>query len=407
MNTNIVLTIDTRRTKKDGTFPIIMRLSHQGYTLSIPINESIKKQDWDITKRQVKGSYIGIETPTRFNNRIQQKRIDALRVIQKLEDKKLIHGLAINEIKSLIQNESSSDSFIHFAETQIEQLRQAKRFGTADAYKDALNAIITFSGKRDLKFEAISFKFLTNWETKHLQAENSINGLAAYLRSIRAIFNKAILAGIVDKELYPFTSYKIKTKPTQKRALDTKLLDKIIKKKFKPSDPHFDARNYFLLSYMMYGMNFIDMAYFKKEDIADGRIYYRRSKTSRLFDIKITPGLEKLLAHYINLNPKSKFVFPFLEGDDVEYNHKQVKLKRRIFNTRLEEMAEQIGIDKKVTSYVIRHSFATQAVLLDIPLTAVSAMLGHSSFKTTQIYIDSLPTNILDKYNATLVNRIK
>lgn len=406
MNTNVVLTIDTRRSKKDGSYPIIMRLSHQGYTLSIPINESIKKQDWDVIKRQVKSSYLGTESSSRFNNRIQQRKIDALKVIQKLEDKKLIQGLSINDIKAFIQNESSSDSFTHFAESQIEQLRQAKRFGSADAYNDALNAIKSFNGKAEIKFETISFQFLTNWETKHLEGENSINGLASYLRSIRAIYNKAIKAGVVDKELYPFAAYKIKTKPTQKRALETTLLNKIIKKKFKTTDPYFDTRNYFLLSYMMYGMNFIDMAYFKKKDIADGRIYYRRSKTSRLFDIKITPSLEKLLNHYINLYPESKFVFPFLESDDVEYNHKQVKLKRRLFNTRLEEMAEQIGIDKKVTSYVIRHSFATQAVLLEIPLTAVSAMLGHTSFKTTQIYIDTLPTNILDKYNAKLIKGI-
>jgi len=56
-----------------------------------------------------------------------------------------------------------------------------------------------------------------------------------------------------------------------------------------------------------------------------------------------------------------------------------------------------------VTSYVSRHSFATQAMLQDVPLLAISALLGHNRLTTTQIYLKSLPSEVLDDYNKKLV----
>ncbi|WP_291130913.1 site-specific integrase [Flavobacterium sp. UBA7682] len=406
MNTNIVISLDTRRQKNDGTYPLILRLGHFDRTLPVPISISIKKVDWDEDKRQVKKSYTGLEGSTRFNNRIQQKRIDALKIIQNLYDKGKLEGMSIHEIKKQILNESSSDSFVHFAEGLITDLKEANRFGTASAYSDALAAIKKFSGIDNLKFERVSFEFLTKWETAHLAKGNSINGFSAYLRAIRAIFNKAIKAGVAAKELYPFDDYKLKGKQTAKRALSAELLKKIINKKFDAESPLFSTRCYFLLSYMMYGMNFIDMAYLRKENIADGRIYYSRSKTSRLFDIKITPNLEKLLSYYITKYPESEYVFPILKREEPELMYKDAKWARNRYNDKLDDLGKACKIDKKLTSYVSRHSFATQAMFQQIPLEAISAMLGHKSLKTTQIYLDNLPNSILDKYNHKLVKDI-
>lgn len=405
-NANVVLTIDKRRKKADDTFPLIMRLSHHGLTLPIPVNISIKENDWDNKKREVKKSYIGAEGAKRFNNRIQQKRLDALAIIQNLEEKGKLEGISIHELKKLIVNENSTDSFTHFAEGLIQDLKEAKRFGTATAYSDALAAIKKFSKKEHLKFEAISFEFLSKWETAHLAKGNRINGFSAYLRSIRAIYNKGIKAGVVTKDLYPFDDYKLKSEETAKRALSMSLLNKIIKKQFEEDSPLFDTRNYFLLSYMMYGMNFIDMAYMRKENIADGRINYRRSKTSRQFDIKVTQNLERMLKHYIDLYPDSEFVFPILKRDEPELRYKDVKWARSRYNEKLNELGKACKIDRKLTSYVSRHSFATQAMFQTIPIEAISAMLGHRSLKTTQIYLSSLPNSTLDKYNQKLIKGI-
>lgn len=70
---------------------------------------------------------------------------------------------------------------------------------------------------------------------------------------------------------------------------------------------------------------------------------------------------------------------------------------------RLKALAELCGIETKLTSYVSRHSFATQATLNQVPLNAINVMLGRSGLKTTEVYLKSLPSDILDDYNARVV----
>jgi integrase/recombinase XerD len=161
-------------------------------------------------------------------------------------------------------------------------------------------------------------------------------------------------------------------------------------------------------SYMMWGMNYTDMAYLKKEHIVSGRVHYRRSKTSKLYDIKITPALNEILEYYIKSDPGSEYVFPILKRDAAEFQYRDIKWSRKRYNTNLKDLAVECkieeGIPVNMSSNVIRHTFATHAVLLDIPLLAISTMLGHSSVKTTQIYIKELPTNKLDDYNDRIMN---
>lgn len=250
----------------------------------------------------------------------------------------------------------------------------------------------------------MTYDFLTKFENAHIGKGNSYNSLAVYMRTYRAIYNKAIKSGLVDRELYPFETYKIRTVPTEKRALDWELLKKIITLDITEGHRLFNARNFFVASYMMYGMNFSDMASLKKSDIKDGRILYRRKKTSKLYDIKITEALGQITNHYLNANSKSEFLFPILRSNDPDQQYKEVLWARKRYNKKLKEIAKLVGIENNLTSYVSRHSFATQAMMQQVPLNAISAMLGHSNIKTTEIYLKSLPSSMLDDYNSKILS---
>ena len=321
-------------------------------------------------------------------------------VIFKLHETGQLNTLSVVALRDRIAKQNSTDSFFEYAEKQIEDLLTANRIGTARSYKGVVAVLKTYCKNRDLKFQQIGFSFLNNFELNHKSKGNGVNGLAVYMRTIRSIFNKAIREGIVEKELYPFDDYKIKTAPTEKRALDWSLLESIIKLKLKPSHPCFNARNYFLASYMMYGMNFTDMAFLKKTDIKNGRIVYRRRKTAKLYDVKISDSLNTLLSHYDNAD--SEYVFPIIKRDTPILQSKDILWARKRYNTKLKDIATECGIDQNLTSYVSRHSFATQAMLKQVPINAISAMLGHSSLKTTEVYLKSLPSNILDEYNESI-----
>ncbi len=421
-STSITVSLDTRRSKSDGTYPLILRLTHNRKTTSIKTGIHLKKEDWDENNRVVKKSYKGTINVTRLNNEIQKKKAEALDDILKLGEKS--KPASVSDLKRKIDRSSSSHSFYEFGEKLIKELITSERVGTARTYKQVMNFLKTFNkGKPieknkggnpkttkfkeekffDLSFEEIDYNFLMKLENYHLSSGNELNGLAFNMRTIRSIYNKAAKADLVDRSQYPFADYKIKTKPTKKRALDKESLSKIIALYLPQEHTCFNARNYFIASYMMYGMSFADMAFLQKTDIIQGRIYYRRKKTSMLYDIKVSDKLESIFSFYAQQNPSSKYVFPILKRKDALGKQKDILSAIQQFNKNLSVIAEMCGIKQRLTSYVSRHSFATNAMMINIPINAISSMLGHKSLKTTEIYLKSLPSNVLDNYNEQIL----
>jgi len=112
------------------------------------------------------------------------------------------------------------------------------------------------------------------------------------------------------------------------------------------------------------------------------------------------------LQHYIGQSGDSPYIFPILKRESPLHQEMDIQWARKRYNKKLKTLAELCGIEQNLTSYVSRHSFATQAMLQQGPLNAISTMLGHSSLKTTEIYLKSLPNTVLDDYNA-LIQTIK
>jgi len=403
MKTNIILTLDTRRKKKNGTFPIILRLSHKRKTTSISLGYSVLESDWDKHKRQIKKSHKEVSSVSRLNNMLQKQKTDAMDIINNLADKKELDFLSINQLKDRITNKTLFKSIFTFGYSLVEEMNKAQRFGNARSYRSILVRLKNYIKKKDLSFNELNYDFLRKFETDYLSKKgNSLNGLAAYMRTIRAIYNKGIKAGLIEKEAYPFVRYKIRTEPTEKRAITFEQLKRILDLDLSKNHELFNYRNYFLSSYMLYGISFIDMAFLKLENIVDNRIKFQRRKTSKLYDIKITEQLRKILDFYIKNKNKNEFIFPIIKRETLELQYKDVNWAIKRYNQGLKKIAEICQIDQRLTSYVSRHSFATQAMFQDVPLQAISAMLGHSRLNTTQIYLKSLPSNVLDNYNEKL-----
>ena len=117
----------------------------------------------------------------------------------------------------------------------------------------------------------------------------------------------------------------------------------------------------------------------------------------------MTDSLNQIISYYINKTPESKYIFPIIKRESSLSQDKDIQWARKRYNKKLKDLAKHCGIETSLTSYVSRHSFATQAMLQQVPLNAISTMLGHSSLKTTEVYLKSLPSNILDDYNAKIM----
>lgn len=402
----MTLLLDTRRAKKDGSYPIIFRLTHLRKTTSIATGFSISEIFWDSQKCCIRKSYSKVSQIARLNTLLLKEEARANDILNQLFDQGKLNYLSISEVKKRITRNSSYDSFFAFGETVVDDLKAEHRYGTARHYKGILAVLRTFTRGRDLKFNELNYDFIKRFERQHLAKGNSWNGLSTYLRGIRALYNKGIKAGLIEKEAYPFTYYSIRQMPTEKRALSTEDLRKILELELPQDQILYRYRNYFVCSFFLYGMNFTDMAFLQVENIIDGRIRFRRKKTGKLYDIKITRQLQEILDIYLEGKEAEDYIFPVIKREDPAKQEREINWERQRYNRGLKTIQKLCGIEQKLTTYVSRHSFATQALWHNVPLEAISAMLGHSKLNTTQIYLKSLPTKVLDDYNEMLIEAI-
>lgn len=403
MNTNVKLSLDTRRQKKDASYPIILRMTHFRKTTSISLGQSIRKEFWDNRNEKIKRSFKGTSSVSKLNNQLLKEKTRAVDIINDLYEKDELNYLSILQLKNKIVKTASFESFLEYSKDIVSELKAAERYGNANTYYAVIKVLEKFTGGNDIKFNEVNYDFLKKFESWHFSKGNSVNGLSTYMRTIKAVFNKAIKSDVVSRDAYPFTHYRIKTTPTEKRALDIKSIKAIMLLNLQEIDNLFHYRNYFLSSYMLYGISFMDLAFLKVENIVDNRIKFQRRKTSKPYDINITPQLKEILSFYLRDKEKSDFIFPIVKREVFELQYKDVLWARKRYNKGLKEIAKKCNIEQRLTSYVSRHSFATQAMLQDVPLQAISAMLGHNRLSTTQIYLKSLPSEILDSYNKKLV----
>ncbi len=260
-----------------------------------------------------------------------------------------------------------------------------------------------FRNKRDLSFNELNYSFLEKFETYYLRKGNSLNGLAVYMRTIRAIYNKAIKQSIASLETYPFANYTIKSEPTKKRAISMDAIQKIVALKYEPENVLFRTRNIFLMSFYLMGAPYSDLAHLKVSNIIDGRVQYKRQKTGKFYDIKITENLSEIIDYYKTNKDKDDYLLPIIKRDSLDEQYRDIMSQRRLYNKQLRRIAKDAEIDEHLTSYVSRHSFASIANNMAVPVTAISEMLGHQKLTTTQTYLASLNKEIIDDYNAKII----
>ncbi|WP_417443265.1 site-specific integrase [Joostella sp.] len=289
----------------------------------------------------------------------------------------------------------------------IKEMELAGRMGNARAYQDTYNSVKLFNNKsNDLSFNDITPAFLSKYEAFLRSRGGTDGGIGVKMREIRALYNKAIERGIEKKVNYPFSKYKISRLKGKgiKRALGIKDVQKIINVDLS-NHPHLvNSRNYFVFSFYTRGMNFADMMKLRFEDISDDRIYYIRSKTNGNFIVKILPPVQDIIAHY-KYRKINKYLFPILLKEDLTpqqlENRKKKVLKK--YNKDLKEIAKICKIDKPITSYVARHSYANCLKEKGVSTDIISESMGHQDLATTKAYLKELDSSLLDQASELLL----
>lgn len=400
VSANIIL--DTRYKKKGDVYPLKLRVIHNRQPFDLGLGYSLSPKDWDEKGQKVKSSCQTFENIARFNTILNKEKQKVQDVLIRLQDEGKLDTLTLEELKNYVTQKSTETMTLAFGEAMIAELQDAKKFGNARVYDTMLRSVRNFTKGRDLPLKQITYAWLKKYEAWYLSKGNSANGLSVSLRTLRALYNRAIKQKLISKDYYPFTDYRIKGESTRKRAISAADLELI--KQFQPKTERQErAKDYFLLSFYLMGASFVDLAFLKVRNITGGRIEYKRQKTGRLHSIPISAPLQAILDKYLDGKRKDDFILNVIKSDDPKRQRVNVRDELRQFNRRLKEIGELCGIEATLTSYVARHSYATIAKYKGVPTAVISEALGHTSEEVTQVYLDSFDKEVLDKYHTMVI----
>ena len=290
-------------------------------------------------------------------------------------------------------------------------LQMEGNFGTAHVYRSSLNAIIAYHGKGDFTFNEVTPEWIKGFEI-HLRGRGcSWNTVSAYLRTFRAVYNRAVDCRGAVYVPHLFRSVYTGTRADRKRALDTEDIQKVFTKL--PQSPAVTsdirrAQELFVLMFLLRGLPFVDLAYLRKSDLRDNVITYRRRKTGRPLSVTLTSEAMAILKRYMDRDSSSPYLFPLLnsrEGTKEAYHEYQLALRN--FNRQLMLLGEMLGLGDKLSSYTARHTWATTAYYCEIHPGVISEAMGHSSITVTETYLKPFQNKKIDEANKKVVDFIK
>ncbi|HPI30886.1 MAG: site-specific integrase [Chitinophagaceae bacterium] len=405
MATTIKIILDDRRPKEDGTFPIVLRLTHERLTRYIQTGHSAKLEEWDQSGEKIETKRLPKKRVDTINGLLLRQKSAALDTINDLEKYNDLSGMDVSQVKDKILDITPKVTFRAFTEKIIEELKTANKFGNASCYTQAIDFMDRHCDNKDYTFDQINYQLIKHLEAQHLANKKSWNSLSFYLRTIRAVYNRAIKEGMAKRDNYPFLNYTIKETKTAKRAIPKNDIQKLAELQVVEGSNLWHAKNYFMFSFYNIGMNFIDIAFLKMKNIADNRINYVRAKTGKPYSIKISEPTQAILSYYTEGKKPTDFVFNIVKGKTLEEQLQSYKNLRRAYAKWLRTLAEKAKINPNLTAYVARHSWATIAKDLNVPVSVISEGLGHEDIKTTQIYLDSFDADVIDKANELIIGK--
>ena len=392
------LFLDQRRIKETGIYPLKVRITYNRKHKEVPLNIALHTKDWNAETQKVKANHPNAKLITiKINQTLSEIQEKALK-FETTEKVYNVEDLACSANNNIISLKS-------FADKEIENLRKAGRVGNAITYQTATNKLIAYTRKDGLRFEQIDFKLLDSFANSMLADGMTINAVASYMREIRAIYNKAIKADIVEQKYYPFNKYKIKTTKTINRTLTVAEMKKITKLKLTPGSQMWHRRNYFLLSFCLIGTNFTDLFKLTPHSIQNDRVIFNRSKTKKIYSIKLHDRAKQILNNYYKAENNPDYLLPVLCKGDSPADVKRKSLQAiKTTNKYLLDIAKECKITQEITTYYARYSWANICKSLGYSKDLIAEGLGHSyGNSTTSIYLDNYDKKIIDAANAKVI----
>ena len=376
---SIIFYLKRQVVKKDGTVPVMGRITVDGTQAQFSCKLTANPNLWDTKGGRMTGkSMLALEV----NRKLDKMRVSISKYYQEILDR-----------DNFVTAEKVKNAFLgleYRCHTLMKVYAQAKD-EVEKQYKAGMNSLGTFKKFRigyayvgeflqshynlkDIALKELSLPFITDYETflrtdKHLK----INSAMVLVRNLRVMIFRAIDREWLVKD--PFRRYEYKYEETTREILTKEEIHLLMKTPISSKKMSL-VRDLFLFCCFT-GLAFIDLYNLKEENVKeffDGGewIVIHRQKTGTEANIKLLDYPKLIMEKYRGLCEDGR-VFP-------------VPIYKSCMRA-LERLGKKCGITKHLTWHVSRHTFATSICLSNgVPIETVSSLLGHKNIKTTQIY---------------------
>ncbi len=246
--------------------------------------------------------------------------------------------------------------------------------------------------KRNIKLDDLSLKFLQDFDF-YLKTENNFKQITINksIQRLSKIIKLAIAEGFLVTN--PFLLYKPKKVINNITYLTPEELHSLENHVFSQKRLE-QVRDMFVFCCYT-GLPYQEMASLEAKHIVkkfDDKFWIDmfRQKTKKQFSLPLLPKAIEILDKYKN----DKELLPIISNQK--------------FNSYIKEVAEIIGIEKKLTHHIARKTFATTILLYnDVPIEVVSELLGHSKISTTQEHYAKVVQKKVSEQIINLIKKIK
>ena len=382
---SIAMTLRRDKPKADQTFPIYFRITKNRKSSYISSGQYVAEKYWDDDRSRVKSTY---PKSTWLNNFLTNKLTQLENEFLKAETK--ANPLTTKALKEKIIGKEPTD-FFSFADEVTATYKTAGNIGTHDTFHAIISKLKGYMNGSSLTFEEITPQFLLKYE-KYLREkhENGTNTVYRDMKYIKKIFKDGYKQDIIDTSVNPFLKCKFKTEKTTKIYLSeeqVKTIEELKLERFSRMDLH---RDMFIFSCYV-GLRVSDVLVLRWPNFDGTNINITIRKTNDQFSIRVPQKGVEILRKYDQIKQgPNDLIFPMMNEAAAFEN--EVSLDAAIssatayINKNLKSIAENCGIEGNLSFHVARHTFATRALKMGIPVEIVQRLLSHSDIRTTMIY---------------------
>lgn len=359
----IRLYLDQRKPCKDGRCPVkVSVFMGAGKRYMVGTGVMLQPKNWDAVKC--------VDRRSAANNAVLEAVVDK---VNGFIAESIKNGVAVNSDRlraALAGADSVADErrllpYFH----EVAATKRGAR--TVEIYLHTAKKIEEFAGA-DVTWESITHKWLHDWDRWMERTMPSANSRGIHLRNLRHVVNSAIDDGLLS--VYPFRRFSIRKTETAKLALSVKQLREMIHADLKSGAEY---RDIFILSFLLQGINIGDLCHLPLSSYDGERLHYRRSKTGKLYDIKVEPEALAIIEKYHGKG--GTYLLDILERWESAASY------RSKFNKRLKQLFPHL---QHMSSNCARHTYATLLGEIDVPIEVISQAMGHSiGSSVTAIYI--------------------